>query len=528
MGSGAVTVGEHSYSPLVRTIIQGIRGLRRRPAAGFPLIAEGIVGACLVWFDILPTKPVSVPATAAFPFDVYFDVKQSLSYGESWAWVFAAVAVGALVRGGILAATLWLADGRPGPFAIAWARASGLAFVAAIVLLPSAGLFFTAIAIRYAPFVWLAAAIGFLPAALLARRAARLDVGGGQPAGKGVPELPGLLAYAYMLTLAGAGVAFLADTSEILTGLLIACLGPINALFVVGWRTHVKEETFPGGGVVAVGATALVVLLLAVTAGYDRIIHDPPPVGDTTDTGTLALLGGVDTTTTSGAVSEIDPRDLGFDRDSSEILSYRGAGLPYDKEDSRGDLDRVAERVASQLEDLEDPVYLLGHSQAALVLDRLIEQGVSLPEAAAMLAPPPQTPPPVNVPPPDRDGEGRPGGDFARGLSWLMDKAGLEPFDIDAEAAPVHLRRVVTPEVEPRRVAVWALGDSVWLYGDWRRRGEINVIALSDHVGVTTNARAYDAAQRMFEGKQVRGDESSWKSGLVTVLRYAFEPWRPG
>jgi hypothetical protein len=75
---------------------------------------------------------------------------------------------------------------------------------------------------------------------------------------------------------------------------------------------------------------------------------------------------------------------------------------------------------------------------------------------------------------------------------------------------------------------VWALGDSVWLYGDWRRRGEINVIAVTDHVGVTTNARAYDVAQRIFEGKRISGDEVSWKSGLVNVLRYAFEPWRPG
>ena len=56
---------------------------------------------------------------------------------------------------------------------------------------------------------------------------------------------------------------------------------------------------------------------------------------------------------------------------------------------------------------------------------------------------------------------------------------------------------------------------------------ETNIIALTDHVGVTDNATALDAAKRFFAGERVSGDESSWKGVAVGVLKYAFAPWRP-
>jgi hypothetical protein len=67
----------------------------------------------------------------------------------------------------------------------------------------------------------------------------------------------------------------------------------------------------------------------------------------------------------------------------------------------------------------------------------------------------------------------------------------------------------------------------VWLYDDWRRPGELNVIAITDHVGVTNNARAIDVAKRFFDEKQVEGDEESWRGGLASLIGHAFAPWRP-
>jgi len=81
---------------------------------------------------------------------------------------------------------------------------------------------------------------------------------------------------------------------------------------------------------------------------------------------------------------------------------------------------------------------------------------------------------------------------------------------------------------EVSRVSVWALGDSVWLDSDWRRPGEINLLALTDHVGVTNNSRALDATRNFLGGARITDDEVSWRAFLATVVRYAFEPWRPG
>jgi hypothetical protein len=179
--------------------------------------------------------------------------------------------------------------------------------------------------------------------------------------------------------------------------------------------------------------------------------------------------------------------------------------------------------MAGQLGRLEQPVFVLGHSQAAGVLDRMPG---GLPDAAVVISPPPKRPPPVEVPPPGVRGPGKPGGDAARVVSGLLDAVGIGGFDVDAPAAPVHL----DPPDDPggvRRMAVWALGDSVWLQGDWRRNGELNVVAISDHVGAVNDGRAVSAARRFFAGQPVRSDAASWRGALAAALRYAFEPWRP-
>jgi hypothetical protein len=105
---------------------------------------------------------------------------------------------------------------------------------------------------------------------------------------------------------------------------------------------------------------------------------------------------------------------------------------------------------------------------------------------------------------------------------------GLTPFDLDAPAAPANLKPVQATSPETRRLTAWALGDSVWLYGDWRRPGEVNLVALTDHVGVTRDVRTLDAAHRWFGERAVAGDETSWRGALVESVRLLFEPWRPG
>ena len=155
----------------MRTILAGIRALRKTPLAAVPLVAEGILGGILILAGAIPTSAAGVSSTAVFPLDIFFDLKQSIAFGQNWSYVVAALGLAVIIRGGILAATLWLAEGRPGSFALAWARGSRIALIAVFALLPSAALFFTGTATRYAPFIWLGALLGVVAAILIARRA---------------------------------------------------------------------------------------------------------------------------------------------------------------------------------------------------------------------------------------------------------------------------------------------------------------------------------------------------------------------
>ena len=511
----------------MRTILAGIRALRKTPLAALPLVAEGIIGGLLVLAGAVPASAAGVPSTAVFPLDIFFDLKQSIAFGEDWSYVVAALGVAIIVRGGVLASTLWLSEGRPGSFALAWARGCRIALIAVFVLLPSAALFFTAAATRYAPFLWVGALLGVVGSILIARKATKIDVGGGESQGGGVPEAPNFISYAYLVTAFGAAMSFLAEDSKWPAALLLMCLGPLHALFLVGWREHLRAGTYPGGGTIVTVVSILLIAALFTLSAYDRFIRDPSPVRKAPARGMLILLGGADSTSKTGALADLDPRILGFPRGAARQLSYAGAGKPYGIEDTRESLLRSARVIGPQIASAEQPRHFIGHSQAGLILDRLAELNLPLPEKAVLLATPPETQPTVDIPRADQSGPGRAGGDLARGISWLLDKVGGQAFDVDAPNTPTNLRSV-DPRTNPTpTLAVWALADSVWLEDDWRRPTDINIVALTDHVGVTDNAQALAAARDFYDEKKVPDDESSWKGIAVGVLRYGFAPWRP-
>ena len=294
----------------------------------------------------------------------------------------------------------------------------------------------------------------------------------------------------------------------------------------LGWREHARTGTVPGGLPWAGLATAMVVAVIFGSATLDRFVRDGGPAAPSLR-GTLVLLGGINSTSTTGALSDLDPRRLGFPRSRTRVLSYRRRRT-YGEAATHGNLDAVARVVGAQLRTTPRPADLLGHSQAALILDRILKLHLPAPNAAVLLAAPPPYPPDVTVPQNGGDGPGKVAADIARPLSRVFELFGANGFNIDAPAAPFQLRRVVVANAPIPRVAVWALGDSVWLDGDWRRPGETNLVAVTDHVGITNDPRALTTAARFFAGKPVRSDGSSWRGAAVDVLSYAFEPWRPG
>jgi len=510
----------------VRTLLAGLRGIRRTPFALVPLVAEGAVASGLLLLGAFPRTGASAPAVAAFPLDVYFDLKQALAHAPGWLPFLGAVALSIGVRSAALAGTLWLHEERRGSFTAAWSRAAKLSLVAAAALFPAAGLFFTAVATRYAPFAWIAAFLGFVSVFLVARRAMRLDAGGEELRGSGVPAASGYLAYAYAVAAIAAVMTVLARVGTWAPALLLLFVAPLHALFVIGWREHLRAATHPGGGTIAFVATGLGLLALFGVSYYDRNLADRPPIGRLTANGTLLVLSGAGSTSSTGALSDFDPRDLGFARANATHVSYEKDGRRYTAADTRRDLSEVAGIVAEQIAGADPPRALVGHSQAALIMDRLLAADLTAPEASVQLAGPPVYPPPVEVPPPGERGAGRPGADFARAFSWVFERVGFSPLYLDSPATPTNLETVTSP-AGPPRLAVWALGDSVWLDGDWRRPGEVNVVALTDHVGVTNNSRALAIARDFLAGREISDDEGSWRGALASALRYAFEPWRP-
>jgi len=503
----------------VRVIRAGSRAIKHAPLAALPYALQGLVAAGAMLVGVIPAGPSAAAAGAVFPLGSYFDVKQALAYTNGWPAFALVVALSILLRGGVLAATLYLSARDRASARLVW-RSLVLAAAASFLLIPAAGVFFSAVAVRYAQFAWGALVLAAIPVFFATRSAVRLRPGA---TGGGVTP-SGLLVYVYFIVLLGVAMDALVDVGPWASAIVMAGSGPVAALFFLGWCELAAEKT--AHRMAPLGIATLLLIALILGAGiYDRFLSQPERF-ESTARGTLVLLGGADSTSRKGALIDFRAAWVGHSA-ARRLLSYRADG-PYVAVDTHEDLDDVASTVARQLDGSDSPLHLVGHSQSGLILDRLIARGLPAPARAVDLAPPPPRPPPIEVPPPGVPGVGKPGGDFARAFSGALDGIGLTPFDVDAQGAPANLKPVVGVSPETRRLTAWALGDSVWLYGDWRRAGEVNLVSLSDHVGITRDRRTLDAARRWFVERPVLGDETSWRGALVESVRLLFEPWRPG
>jgi hypothetical protein len=517
----------------MRTVKAGIEAARRAPLAFAPYCAEAALAGLLVMLGALPAAPASATATGILPVGIYHDVKQSLAFSSGWSWVGASVAVGVAFRSIVFAATLWLADGARGPFVVAWGRSALIALVMGVAFLPVAGLHFIGAAIRYAPFTWIAGLMGVLVAVIATRVALRVDAGAGFARRHSVPAMGALLAYAYVFSVAALVLWMVSGSGPWASALVLLALGPFNAVVVLGWRTQTRGDAAPEPRAAVVALTGLAVVALFAASAYDRYVVDVSASSESNQDLSLFILGGVDSTSKTGALTAFDGRVVGVQRDRVTRLSYRDDG-PYAAIDTHRDPDDVARVIAAQISEAEGPRAVLGHSQSAVIMDRVIEQGTMPSLEVSISGPPaypPFWPPRLTVPDPGEPGPGVAAGDVARAYSSLFETLGLQGFDIDAGASPTNLEPVVpcSSSCPIPRMNVWALGDAVWLDRDWRRPGEINIIVASDHVGAVRNGRALEAARLFLAGEEVQPDEGpTWQGTLVHVLRFAFEPWRPG
>jgi hypothetical protein len=120
-------------------------------------------------------------------------------------------------------------------------------------------------------------------------------------------------------------------------------------------------------------------LLGAVAAAGPAGPPEPDPEGARRD-GSLLLMSGIDSSSGSGAILEIDPRWLGYGCDQTFYFSYAGPGdgqptgdarcpighgAPYGPEDTMRSRDEIVPSIEAFVEEMEPPVAVVAHSQAA-------------------------------------------------------------------------------------------------------------------------------------------------------------------
>ena len=179
--------------------------------------------------------------------------------------------------------------------------------------------------------------------------------------------------------------AYLAALS--LLGAVADATGPAGTVLLVPlsaaltWATATVLHADPGWrcvrrGVAALPATGLAVLVATAATGPAGPPRAPAP--DTPRDGSLMLMSGVDSSSGSGAILEIDPHVMGWTCEHTHYYSYAGPGegqpqnealcpidhgAPYGPEDTLRSRDELVPFLEAQVRNMRRPAVVAGHSQ---------------------------------------------------------------------------------------------------------------------------------------------------------------------
>jgi pimeloyl-ACP methyl ester carboxylesterase len=354
--------------------VAGREGLRPRR---WPLAVAAALLMTLELVGVVPAWAGLHHLVALPPLDLAADARALVSLAPSLPAFAAGLAVALVVRTVLLAALLGGLD-RPR------LRLAGTLQVAALVpVLLAALLAWSAEGLLYAAFLQAGVAVTALLAVVLAaapwtgastlREGLRRSWDGGLRIGV-------LLGYATALVALGP---LAADGGP--AGRLLAVAG--SALLTGVAITLLARPPRLGRGAVLAAAAALAVVAALVVRTADA----PPAPRPPERPGTLVLLSGISSASGDGAMLEIDPRDLGYPCERTHHASYAGPGdgqprgdaacpiphgAPYDELDTLRPFDEQVEALRAQLDGLEPPIVIAGHSQGAWVAWAAAAQGV--------------------------------------------------------------------------------------------------------------------------------------------------------
>jgi hypothetical protein len=463
--------------------------LRPPPTRGTTALA-GLVGLVTLATaaGIVPRWPGALHLVALPPLDLAADLRWLLAKAPSWPVGLAGIAVLAILRVTVLALLAATPDGPR------WRLAASTYAVATPLVLLAAQLDFVAHAALYSRLFGVA--IGLLAAAFVLFAAAPFT--GAQrwwPAwrcsAKAGFRVGDLVAYAIVLVGLGA-------VAELLPAPAVAALVPLTGaltwLAVARLRapapTHARWHL--------AGAAVLGLILFAavvVSRGH------PWHVAPTAHPGDAIVMSGINSASGEGAIFELEPARVGFTCERFHYFSYagpgegqprgsaacpKGEGAPYQPEDTQRPFEEQVALLVEQAADLQPPVTVFAHSQAAWVAwAAAVEGGLPRPTTLVLVGPFPSSPLPY--PAPGERGAGRIGGDLLRLLAPLSDAVDFD-FEPDAplarellaqpDAASSVFDRPLPDDVEA--VAVTATSDLALMPDGWRIAGAANACPVRE------------------------------------------------
>lgn len=341
-----------------------------------PLPLAGVAAAVLllVVIGIFPVWPGLIQLVALPPLDLMSDLRVLLVYAPGWpAFVVALVgliavraAVLALLLGGLTRDRFWFAVRF---YLLVLPVAAG---AAAVTYTGQAILFYGAFWVGLVIVIVLlalAAAVPWLAPPRL-RSGLRRALSDKFRLGTVGAYLAALLVLGMAADASGTAVTLLAvAVSAGLTWLTAQALYADPGLVVARRLVAV----LPAAALVALGAVAF--------TGADSPLRAPYP--DEPRAGSIMLMSGIDSSSGSGAMLEIDPHALRYPCDQTFYFSYAGPGdgqpqedaiceiehgAPYDPIDTMRSRAEVVPFLEAQVAEMQPPAVVAGHSQGAWLL----------------------------------------------------------------------------------------------------------------------------------------------------------------
>lgn len=507
----------------------------RKPWGGAPrlapLVVLTVVVVTLAVIGVLPRWPGLVHLVALPPVDQLADLRVLLARSTSVPAFVAGVVVVTVLRILVLAAALGGLD------------RSGVTLAARyyLTLLPlstvASAVTFAASASLFYLLFWIGLVVGLVVIALSAAApwlaGGRLRTGYRSALGAGL-RLGTVGAYLALLALLGGLADLGGEWAAVGLVPISAALMALTARALVadpGWRWARRTVA----ALPAVGLAGLLAVVVTGPAGPSRATRLDPPREQT-----LFLMSGIDSSSGSGAMLEIDPRALGWDCENTRYVSYAGPGggqpqrearcpidhgAPYRAQDTLRPTRELLVLLEEQLAAADGPTVLLTHSQGVWISWLAAAEGraPSL-EALVLVGAFPDNPAPYQV---AGTGPGRLGGPILDLLVGIGRPGGTSVFEPDSPlgrewlAHPTAIRDTMAQDLPDhlRVLSVTSVFDHPLMPRGWRIHGAVDACPVPvAHPNLPYSRELQEAVTRFLDGEELPSCPG-WRRAVGPLFR---------